>query len=75
MLTAGPAVTVKGDGQAWDTKLLQLLQPYETELSVRCGEAEANGEDELTGLMAALLERYTDGLWRSDSADALPERR
>ncbi len=51
------------------------LQPYETELSVRCGEAEANGEDELTGLTAALLERYTDGLWRSDSADALPERR
>ena len=31
MLTAGPAVTVKGDGQAWDAKLLQLLQPYETE--------------------------------------------
>ena len=51
------------------------LQPYETELSVRCGEAEANGEDELTGLTAALLERYADGLWRSDSADALPERR
>ena len=51
------------------------LQLYETELSVRCGEAEANGEDELTGLTAALLERYADGLWRSDSADALPERR
>ncbi len=51
------------------------LQPYETELSVRCGESEANGEDELTGLTAALLERYADGLWRSDSADALPERR
>lgn len=51
------------------------LQPYETELSVRCGESEANGEDELTGLTAALLEHYADGLWRSDSADALPERR
>ena len=51
------------------------LQPYKTELSVRCGESEANGEDELTGLTAALLERYADGLWRSDSADALPERR
>lgn len=28
-LTAGPAVTVYGDGEAWEPGLLELLQPYE----------------------------------------------
>lgn len=31
-LTAGPAVTVYGDGEAWETELLELLQPYAIEL-------------------------------------------
>lgn len=31
-LTAGPAVTVYSDGEAWETELLELLQPYAIEL-------------------------------------------